>query len=90
MTTDVSFYETFERFQKDFAQSVKLQEKALELQETQNEILIGIYTRLAPTAKEPTPAEPQESLTGVPQIDAVLAKQKAKLTDDLHRRGLSD
>ena len=72
------FYEQFSKFQINFKKSVELQKEAIALQEAQNEILAGIYYRLAPKPKDTPPPEPPKPVTGVPQIDAVLAKQKAR------------
>ena len=57
---------------------VKTQRERNELLEKQNEILVGIYLRLAPAKREEAPEEAPKPITGNAQIDAALQKQRAK------------
>jgi len=75
------FYEQFAKFQEDVRRGVELKKKELETLELQNEILVAIYRKLDMGTKKPEeeqkPGAP--ALTGNAQIDALLAKQRAKL-----------
>ena len=67
-----------DRIEELLEKLVKTHRERNELLEKQNEILVGIYIRLAPAKQDPPPAEAPKIITGNAQIDAALQKQRSK------------